>query len=451
MIINIKNGLIPLTFVFVAGCVSYTPATLNEVTYSQAKVRDDFDVLIDFVKQTHPDLEYSANIEALDDKADHIRKTLPSQATQREAWMAMAVINPLFGDAHIGLRRPVAALDDYQKSGGVLFPASVVFGNDGRLRIAETGAQAAGFQAGDEIISINGVSARDMTDKILPRMRGESEALQRLILQRYFSQYFWIAYGGFDKYVVRVKRGERMKIVHANQIPEDSVDDSGTMFTYESLGDDIGYLNIKTFDIDYKDQFTQFAGDAFAEIQNTGIKTLVIDLRENGGGAHDLSDVLMNYLTEKPYSPISGLKARITAENVGRIPGAKIGDVVTVPFQLTVTPDPVNPLRFSGKTYVLIGSLTYSQAIVFAATLQDYKIATIAGEETEGPANQSGQVQSQYLPNTGLQALAPIYIFTRASGDISRRGVIPDIAIENDPLDPMQSVRALTAHIKQAD
>lgn len=443
MMVGSRNYVLGIGLLFLMGCTTYAPSTFSEDTFSKAEISEDLDAFIEFVKQTHPDLEYSADLEALDSKVAQVRQNLPAKATLRQAWMAMALVNPLFGDAHIGLRRPVAALEDFQKKGGVLFPAAIVFDNDGQLRIADTGANAAGFVAGDKIISINGVLADDIVEKTMPRMRGESEALQKLVLQRYFPEYFWIAYGGFDKYVVRVRRNGRVKIVQAEQRSQDNLDDAGNVFSFKQLGDDIGYLNVKSFDIGYKDAFAQFTADTFAEIQVTGVKSLIIDLRENGGGAHDVSDLLMNYLTDKPFSSISGLRARITAENVDRIPGVEIGDVVNVPFQLTITPDLENPLRFTGETYALIGAVTYSQAIAFASTLQDYKIATIAGEETEGPANQSGQVQSQFLNNTGLQALAPIYIFTRKSGDTSRRGVIPEIEIAHDPLDSWDSVQAL--------
>ena len=151
----------------------------------------------------------------------------------------------------------------------------------------------------------------------------------------------------------------------------------------------------------------------------------------------------MAYLTAKPYSAISAIKARITDENISRIPGAKLGDVVSLPFQQIIKPLVDKPLRFNGSVYVLIGKLTYSQSIAFATTLQDHRIATLVGHETEGAANQTGQVQMFSMPNTSLQGLAPIYIFTRASGDKSRRGVVPDIAIEDDPLAPRAMVNNL--------
>ena len=75
---------------------------------------------------------------------------------------------------------------------------------------------------------------------------------------------------------------------------------------------------------------------------------------------------------------------------------------------------------------ILVGPNTYSQAIVFAVTAQDFNIAIIAGSTTEGPANQSGQVQRFALKHTGLVAQAPIYLFTRASGKLGNKGLLAD-------------------------
>lgn len=443
-----KTSLVLFSFSMMS-CVSYTPIALDEERFTKAEVTEDFDVFIEFIKTTHPDVEYSADLSVLDATVEQVREALQEGATMREAWMSMALVNPVFGDAHVGLRRPVEALAAYETEGGVLFPAPVVFDSDGLLRVAASVSQDLGFVAGDEIVSINGVLSTDIVTTLMPRMRGESEALRKLILELYFPQYFWIAYGGFEDYAVRVRRDGRIKIVQPKLHMSDEYSASEEMFSYETLDAETGYLNIKTFNIKYKDRFAEFISDVFAEIQDAGVKNLVIDLRENGGGAHDVSDLLMDYLTADVYSSISRVTARIIEENVNRIPGAKLGDVVTVPFQLPVTPEKDNPLRFTGNVYALVGALTYSQAIAFATTLQDFDVAVIAGEETEGPANQTGQVQQLALPNTGLEALAPIYIFTRANGDASRRGVIPDIAIENDPLDPMHSVRTLLTYLEQ--
>lgn len=430
--------------VIVASCTTIAPFDLGGAQFTAAELAEDYDAFLAFVKTTHPNLEYSADLAALDAKEAEIATEFYDGMTVRDAWGVMALTNPVFGDAHIGLLRPVAALAAYEENGGKLFPAPVAIDGAGAVRIAETASAALGVNPGDEVLSINGISARAIIDHLAPRMRGETPALGRLLMARRFREYFWIMFGGYDRYVARVKgdRGARTVTLQMNDAAGQSV--VKNPYRYERLNADVGYINVTTFEIAHKDQFQSFLESASAQIAADGVDNLVIDLRENGGGARDLSNLLMAYLTDQTYSPLSRITARITEGNIGRLPpGAELGGVVTLAFQQPVTPPAELENRFNGKTYALVGNLTYSQAIVFAATLQDHKIATIAGEETQGPANQTGQVQSHALPNTGLQALAPIYIFTRASGDTSRRGLIPDIAIVNDPLNAMVSVTAL--------
>ncbi|WP_375203262.1 S41 family peptidase [Hyphococcus sp.] len=432
--------------VCLTGCVSYAPVANNEQSYSKAAVTEDFDAFLNFVKRTHPDLSYSADLSELDEMADNVRRSFHDGMTMREAWMEMARVNPSFHDAHVGLRRPVAALEAYEKQGGALFPAQIVFDGNGVMHL---GPGVEGV-AGAEILSINGVSSDAIVRTLLPRMRGETEALRQLVLARYFSQYFWIAYGGFENYAVRISKNGRARTLILNADANSEAQEDETLFTYEKIDLATGYLNVTTFEIEHKERFEYFLETAFAQIQQDGVTRLIIDLRENGGGARDLSDLLMAYLTDKPYSAISGVKARVTPENVERIPGAKIGDVISLPFKQPVSPPEAYPLRFDGDVYALIGGITYSQAIVFAATLQDFGIAPLAGEKTQGPANQTGQVQKHTLTNTTLEALAPIYIFTRASGDTSRQGVVPEIDIANDPFDPMGSVQLLLDSIAKS-
>ncbi len=424
-----------------AACVPYTTVAIEEPNFTREEVIEDLKSLVSFVSSTHPNLARSADLAQLESVADDVRQLLPKKMTQREAWMALAVLNPVIGDAHTGLRRPVAALSAYQEGGSALLPAPIVFDSNGAVRIALSAANDLGVDPGDEVLSINGIDVPEIIDTLEPRMRGESSALGRLIMERYFAEYFWIAYGGYDRYVVRVQSARGIQTVELAASHDVSGDDA--VFEYHALDDDVAYLSVASFDISQKVRFETFLADAFADIKNRGVEKLIIDLRENGGGAHDVSDVLMGYLTDAPFSAISGVTARITEENINRIPGAELGTVVSIPFRQVVEPPADHPLRFQGTVFALIGRLTYSQAIVFATTLQDYGIATIAGEETEGPANQTGQVQSFVLPHTGLEVLAPIYVFTRASGDTSLDGVIPDIPIADDPLNPMTAVREL--------
>ena len=113
-----------------------------------------------------------------------------------------------------------------------------------------------------------------------------------------------------------------------------------------------------------------------------------------------------------------------------------------MPFAQWVEPESSLEHRFDGDVVVLIGPATYSQAIVFSTTVQDYQIGLIAGEETAGKANQTAQVQHFELPNTGFRVRAPLYVLTRSSGQETGGGVMPELLIpnvENRPIDQVKN------------
>ena len=78
---------------------------------------------------------------------------------------------------------------------------------------------------------------------------------------------------------------------------------------------------------------------------------------------------------------------------------------------------------------MLVGPETFSSAGMFAATVKDYNLDALIGEETGGTRQGFGEVLSVKLLNSGLrpqvsckQWFAPV----PRPGD-SRRGTVPDI------------------------
>jgi C-terminal processing protease CtpA/Prc len=411
--------------------------------FSRAEVKSDFLAMLNFVNATHPNLQNSTDPAQLEAVIADIKTGFHDDMSVAEAWQAMAVLNPYFGDAHVGVRRPIAKLDAYKKRGGELFPMDVLIDDSATMRIADDRFKQYGLMPGDRIIAINDIDVAQIIESLQPRMRGRSQTLRQLVMGLYFPEYFWAVYGGAERYVIRIAADKTERQIELDRVPETLVNRTGKQFAYQLLTNSTAYIDVPSFDITLKDQFQSFLDDSFARINEAQVENLIIDLRKNTGGAHDLSDLLMNYITDQPYSAFSQVTARVTDENISRIPNAELGSVVTLPYKNMQQPRAEQKNRFHGAVYVVVGSLTYSQAIVFATTVQDHAIAKIVGQETEGLANQSGQVQIFTAPNTGLQMLAPLYLFTRSSGDDLGRGVIPDLRIEDSRSDPMATIDKL--------
>ena len=406
-------------------------------TYAPGEVREDLDQFLEIVAHTHPNLAYSTDLEALEQAAMRVRDGVDQPLTTRDVWKSMAVLNPIFRDAHVGLQYPTREFDAYREAGGVVFPIAVYVDDSGALRVAE-GSDANGrIRAHEEIVAINEISVADFLREAVPLMRGETTAIQHLVLTYNFAAYFWTIAGPQKSYTMtlRADDGRTRRLMLPESTEPQRPRTTSNAFRVEVLQPGIAYMEVRSFDISLREEFEAFLKDSFSRIRSSQIRRLIIDIRRNPGGAHELSDALLDYLADKPVRQASRLVARVVEQNRDMAPRAAVGDVVELAWDEWLKPSD-NPLRFHGESFLLIGSSTYSQAIVFAAILQDFGLGTLAGEPTGGWANQTGQVQMTALGHTGLLAAAPLYIIVRPSGEMKRAGIVPDVLIPDDPANP---------------
>ena len=423
--------LLPKTAAMLAASllVLSTPACARQAedTISAADLREDIAEWRDWLFATHPDPSFSMDVETLNARFDSLAAGLEGHYSRRRAWVALSVMNPLFNDGHVVLRTPQEDYDAYLDTGGAEFTLPVRYA-DGHIYVAESVAPGSRFAAGEEIHAINGQAAADIAAQLLVRINGDSDGLRIYLLEERFESYLWALTGGADSWAVTVSGDDG----ETRTIALDPARDTGTGSTDNwslAFDGDAAILTVNTFMPDLEADFAAFLETAFADIAAQGSTRLVIDISHNGGGAHQLSDRLFAYITDTRYTPLSGVTARITPENQALIPGSEIGQVVSVPFAQWVEPPAEQENRFAGDVAILVGPGTYSQAIVMAATAQDFDIAPVAGPGTEGRANSTGQVQLHRLAHSDLEVTSPIYIFIRASGDTSSAPVAPDIPL----------------------
>lgn len=410
-----------------SGCASSLNIESDKPVWSQADLETDLDAWLDWTRSTHPAFEQSVDPDAFEHRLKQARAALRDGMETSEAWYVFAQLNPLLRDAHLGLELPAIDPD--------LEPWRVEI---------ENGHAYVPVQAQDkkrqEIVAVDGVSVPEMIARTLPLIRGESDALRQRILELRFRELVMLNLDGEAPVEVRLQSADGAEHV-VSEINSANPESGGSPFSLSFL-DSTAIMRIDTFEKEFDAEFANFVDESFARIASEQATQLIIDLRDNGGGAHEVSDRLLNYLTSERYTPISAVRARVTEANMAQIPGAKPGDVVEMPFAQWVEPESSLEHRFDGDVVVLIGPATYSQAIVFSTTVQDYQIGLIAGEETAGKANQTAQVQHFELPNTGFRVRAPLYVLTRSSGQETGGGVMPELLIpnvENRPIDQVKN------------
>lgn len=168
---------------------------------------------------------------------------------------------------------------------------------------------------------------------------------------------------------------------------------------YEMLADHVGYILITEFDGVTDEQFEE----ALAELENQGMESLVIDLRNNGGGSVEsvcnIADVLL------PEGAI------VYTEYKGEEREARNSDKECVQLPMAV----------------IINGASASASEILSGALQDYGVAAIVGTQSYG----KGIVQSvlDLQDGTALKLTTAKY-YTPNGNDIHGVGITPDVEID---------------------
>lgn len=168
---------------------------------------------------------------------------------------------------------------------------------------------------------------------------------------------------------------------------------------YEMLPDSVGYIMISEFDGVTDTQFH----DALTDLQSQGMKSLVIDLRNNGGGSVEAVSNIADELL--PEGPIVFTEYK-DGERVERSSDAACLDL---------------PMA------VLMNGNSASASEILAGALQDYESATIVGTQSYG----KGIVQSiiDLQDGTALKLTTAKY-YTPNGNNIHGIGITPDVEID---------------------
>ena len=181
----------------------------------------------------------------------------------------------------------------------------------------------------------------------------------------------------------------------------------------------IGVIDLPVFYLDFngraqnKPDYRSSTRDVRKEIQlleEQGVKGIVVDLRNNGGGSLLEATTLTGLFIDKgPVVQVRNSNGRISLEE-----------------------DTESGMAWSGPMAVLVNRYSASASEIFAAAIQDYGRGMVIGEPTFG----KGTVQSlldldDYAPSDspgmGQLKITMAQFFRVNGGSTQNRGVVPDI------------------------
>lgn len=391
-----------------------------------AEMSEDIDALIAGVIERHPNLERYADFNIVKAYANKLKAELKRPMTRVEFYQVIGQLNHTFGDGHSFLIWAYQEWEELKESGFKQFPFEVKITQANKIVLAsDYTSKDKTLNAGQEIQAVNGVNSAQLIEDMQRYVGGESIKLRKQIVARRFPVLLWAVYGFDDEY----------KTLISGEVVTDLVVDSWQSTAkseadhyYKKLDADTGYILLSHFDIS-PDEFETFVDDTFSTIKQDKISSLIIDIRQNPGGNTDTVSYISSYLADKEFKLVSSVVEKLNHDNRGWFNyKGSVGEIINKPWD-----DEVQPInsenRFKGDVYLLVGSVSYSAAIVFATTLQDNDFATLIGEKTGGYANQSAQGNLFNLPNSQLRAYITTRLLVRPSGDKELSHVVPEYPI----------------------
>ncbi|MGH8083527.1 MAG: S41 family peptidase [Lysobacter sp.] len=440
-------------FVLVIGCL-FACTTVTAMAAERLiarQLQQDLDVIEATIREQHPQLDHSLAPAEFDRALAQMRRELRRPLTRDQVWLRLAELNPLFADAHVLIAYPDwrAAAKAHQAGGGGWFPFEVqIEGERQQLSIAADLGGGASEYARLPIARINGVDSRAVVRRLLGLVHGDTLAFRARMLQDRWFYYYWRAYGDPAQFRIALDRkgAKPLNLTAARGTPvllarEERFEQR---FRYQSRPGGAAVLTIDSFVWPDRERFYAFTEDVFARIQRDGVRILVIDLRNNGGGDDEMwTRGILRHIATRPYRTGSTYRKRVLEKF--RSGDEVIGQVVSGEKTTLIQPEREDLLRYTGELIVLVGSATYSSSVLFANTVQDYGFGRIAGARGGiVRSRQSGNVQETQLPNSGLRLFWPRFVLDRP---VPRDSVWlqPDLIVRDDPFDPEVAIAELLA------
>ncbi|WP_158630059.1 S41 family peptidase [Cohnella sp. AR92] len=242
--------------------------------------------------------------------------------------------------------------------------------------IPDSPASKAGLQPGDAIVSVNGVAmtgkkAGDLGDILA----GQEGSAVKLVVNR----------NGATVTANLTRSGFQYPIA-----------------TSQSMGESVQYLQLTQFSTGAADKFKE----ELSKLEKAGMKSLIIDLRNNGGG----------YLNEA-----QGIAANFIKEGVlAHLINSKGEDM---------------PVNITGGTeknysvYILTNGHSASASELLSGALRDYGVAKLIGSKTYG----KGVVQQlMEVPSGGYLKVTSEQYYTPKGVQVNKKGLSPDFAVDGE-------------------
>lgn len=419
------------------------------------QLQQDFAILKSSLALNHPDLYLYCGKEKMDSLFNSIENKLTNEMTNMEFFNLLTPIHALIGNNHTWIMPPKAYVN-HIKTKAKRFPFSFYVDKD-TLFVAVDGSAEYSLKEGAVIETINGIKIEELFQHLVSNMSadGFNKTAPMLRVAKGFSRYYAYHYGLKDTFRITYVDSEKAKhtvniaaitqaAIAANIKKRSSVEnkEASQKEDFEfNVQDGIGILTIKTFLVTANAKYKSFLKETFKRIAAANIKSLVLDLRGNGGGYPEAADKLLAYLIKAEMYPTK-MEYAITNKihndqyfekdvfykHFKKQNLEQQGDKYHIKSATKRSIQP-NKNAFKGELYVLMNARSSSTTGHLLGLIKSYTNAVFLGEEPSGnPVTVvANDILTLVLPNSKIMVKLP---FIKAELNVNfkniGRGILPD-------------------------
>lgn len=446
-------------------------------TFTTSQLKADLDFMFQTLTAVHPNLYAYTKDSVIQRERGVIEQRLNRPMTRLEFYREIAPLVALLKDGHTSVIGPDEEWNEFQEQGGLLFPFDLDVQTD-HTCIKVNYSNDTSIAPGMELLAINGKPMQEIVSELTKYISAERLVTKYEYLENRFRFWLWLIYQGEGPFDLGIRTsGGLLDTIKVRGITLEDFKaklnqpkkEKPAYYSYRCIPEiKAGLIDFRSF-WDYN-QFKEFLEKTFVQMKADGAENLIIDIRQNPGGNSTLGDLLLTYLTDKPFCQYSQMDIKVSKQIkryyrqflrwyirwlpfqwfhpwIRKIWSTPEGDIVI--FKEEPKKHKTNKLLFDGDIYVLISSYTFSSATDFAATIKDFQIGTLIGEETGGLATSYGDIYFFDLPNTHISVGVSHKRFVRPSGKDDGRGVLPDYEVSQTQEGPAKSKDAVLEFTKQ--
>jgi C-terminal processing protease CtpA/Prc len=489
--------LLAITALFFAQCTSIKSHNehLNDLI-AEKDLKSDVDFAYKKLQNLHPNLYWYISKKDLDYKFDSLKTTITRPMTSFDFYKKLSPVVATVRQGHMFVYPSTKLLTKketkaFTKKGiGPLSQFDFELFND-KLYVVKNKSYDKTIKIGTEVIAVNGKNPSDLIQEYNKWFTsdGFNQTLKKHFSGKRFSSFYTFENGIKDSIRYDFKYNDSIKVVSIKRKAIDTIgtnkkqikkrltafekakkkgeDHKKSIYGYDEItktnnrslrfiekDSSVAIMKIKGFT---KGNFKTFYKESFSKIDYYKSKTLIIDLRDNGGGRLSEITDLYSYLSDSAFVFIdkSEVASKTSLLHTDYFKGGsvviKMVKVIFSPLyygytyfsvykskngkyysSLGATTHKVSHDAFKGKVYVLINGGSFSASSIISSNLKSTKRAVFVGEETGGAYNGTvaGRMPIIKLPKSevkvrvGLEFIAPHY-----KTDIEGHGIFPDVAI----------------------